>query len=65
MLYLVGIIPLFVFLGMGALAFYYWKTETEELKETLDEYYNHPDKDYPLYNRGHCDRYSAGTFAWW
>lgn len=48
---------------MGVFALYSLVTETLHRGE-LKRHYNHPDKDMPLYNVGHCDEYSAGVFTW-
>lgn len=64
MMLLIGAIPVLILLGLIGLFVYYRKTDDVRRKTAGHEYYNHPDKDMPLYNRGHCDRYSAGTFHW-
>lgn len=56
-------IPVLILLGLAGLAVYCLLTDKRR-RETLGEFHNHPDKDMPLYNKGHCDRYSVGTFYW-
>ena len=58
---LIGSIPMLIFLGLAGMAIYCLLTDGQR-REKLGEYHNHPDKDMPLYNKGHCDRYSVGTF---
>lgn len=64
MTFFLGAIPVLLFLGMIGLFIYCLRTEETRKKQAGHAYYNHPDKDLPLYNRGHCDRYSVGTFYW-
>ena len=64
MMLIVAAIPVLLFLGLIGLFIYCWKTDEERKKKAGHAYYNHPDKDMPLYNCGHCDRYSVGTFYW-
>jgi len=56
-------IPALTFPGLCGLAVYCRLTDKKR-RAQLGQYYNHPDKDLPLYNMGQCDRYSAGTFSW-
>ncbi|MBS1186525.1 MAG: hypothetical protein H6R04_543 [Burkholderiaceae bacterium] len=60
---LIGAIPVLTFASFCGIAIYYLISEKKH-KQQLGKYYNHPDHDRPLYNMGHCDRYSAGTFSW-
>lgn len=60
---LIGAIPILTYVGMCGLALYFLTTENKA-KNKLERFHNHPDKNLPLYNVGHCDRYSAGTFSW-
>lgn len=60
---LIGAIPALTLVGMLGLTLYYFLTEKMR-QQTLGKHHNHPDKDMPLYNVGHCDGYSAGTFSW-
>ncbi len=55
------VLLLFVLVG---LFIYCKKTDGVRKEKAGHAYYNHPDKDLPLYNCGHCDRYSVGTFYW-
>ena len=64
MMLLVGAIPVLVFFGLIGLFVYYRRMDVARGKKVGHAYYNHPDQDLPLYNRGHCDRYSVGTFYW-
>ncbi|MDR0933513.1 MAG: hypothetical protein LBM56_00265 [Burkholderiaceae bacterium] len=57
-------IPVLLLIGLIGLFIYCKQTDDARLKEAGHAYYNHPDKDMPLYNKGHCDRYSVGTFYW-
>ena len=65
LLYVIPVLVLVGLVGMFVLFFHYWNTDAARKKKAGNTHYNHPDKDMPLYNRGHCDRYSAGTFFWW
>ncbi|MBS1169130.1 MAG: hypothetical protein H6R01_48 [Burkholderiaceae bacterium] len=60
---LIGAIPVLTFASFCGIAIYCLISEKKH-KQQLGKYYNHPDHDRPLYNMGHCDRYSAGTFSW-
>lgn len=60
---LIVAIPLWIFFGLAGMAVYCLLTDKKR-REKLGEYHNHPDKNMPLYNKGHCDRYSVGTFYW-
>ncbi len=57
-------IPGFLLLGLLALFMFCKMTDSTESNEAGIPCQEHPDKDLPLYNRGHCDRYSVGTFSW-
>ena len=57
-------ISLVLFLGLLGLFVFYRITDDTEQKEAGVLCQEHPDKNLPLYNRGHCDRYSVGTFSW-
>lgn len=61
--FLIGAIPVLIFASLSCLTLYCLFTDKKR-RQKLGKYYNHPDKDMPLYNKGHCDRYSAGTFSW-
>lgn len=56
-------VPVLIGLGLVGLAIYCLLTDKKR-REREGEFYNHPDKNMPLYNKGHCDRYSAGNFYW-
>jgi len=60
---LIGAVPVLILAGLCSLALYCLLTDKKH-REQFGPYHNHPDKDMPLYNLGHCDRYSAGTFSW-
>ncbi len=57
-------IPVFLFFGLLGLFVFCRMTDEMETKEAGIPCQEHPDKNLPLYNRGHCDRYSVGTFSW-
>jgi hypothetical protein len=61
--YLIAAAPLFIFASLCGLTVFSLLTDKKR-KQKFGQYYNHPDKTMPLYNKGHCDRYSAGTFTW-
>jgi len=61
--FIIGAAPLLILASLCGLALYYLFTDKKR-KLAFGQYYNHPDKELPLYNMGHCDRYSAGTFSW-
>lgn len=53
-----------LFLGLlGTGIFCLWR-EAQDKKAGKRPVLHHPDSDLPLYNRGHCDAYSAGIFDW-
>lgn len=56
-------VPVLMLLGMFCVAVFCMFTDKAR-KERDGCYYNHPDHDMPLYNRGHCDSYSIGAFYW-
>jgi hypothetical protein len=61
--FLIGAIPILVLISICAISLYCFISERLHRHE-LKRHYNHPDKDMPLYNVGHCDEYSAGVFTW-
>jgi len=58
----IAAVPVLIVLGMIGMAVYCFLFSDKSHKG--DVHYTHPDKDMPLYNRGHCDSYSAGNFYW-
>lgn len=56
--------PLMLFFGLIGLFVFCWLTDEVHEKDAGIPYGEHPDQNLPLYNRGHCDRYSVGTFSW-
>lgn len=64
MMLFLGAIPVLLLFALIGLFIYCRKTEKAYEQKTGHAYYAHPDKDLPLYNCGHCDRYSVGTFYW-
>lgn len=58
------VVPALIFLGLVGVGIYCLWTEARDRKAGRQPVFHHPDCDLPLYNRGHCDRYSVGTFFW-
>ena len=58
------VIPALIFFGLIGLGLYCMWKEAQDKKAGKRPVLHHPDSDLPLYNRGHCDAYSAGIFDW-
>ena len=56
-------IPVLALIGMVVFDLYCMFTDKQH-REKYGRNHDHPDRDMPLYDVGHCDDYSAGIFTW-